>query len=66
MGAQSVEGAVIFLLSDARNLCQPPSHRVRRPPEWQGFSEGAQCCRFTQPALEPLLAEAGRVGVGTQ
>lgn len=61
MGAQSVAGAVSFLLNDARHLCQPLSHQNRCPLEWQGFNEGPKAAGL-QPILEPLLAEV-RVGI---
>lgn len=59
-----MEGAIIYLFAhDARNPCQPPSHRVRCPPECQAIVRS-----LTLPvySLEPLLPEAGQVGVGTE
>lgn len=53
VGAQSMEGAIIYLFAhDARNSCQPPSHRVRCPPECQANSEGPNAAGL-QPGAPP-------------
>lgn len=45
--------ALLFISAhDARNPCQPPSHRVRCPPECQAISEGPNAAGL-QPGAPP-------------